>query len=61
VPAGPVHLLHGEQDGVIPVAWAEQAAQQLQALGAAVTLDRMPGLGHGVDMAMARQVLARLG
>jgi phospholipase/carboxylesterase len=44
-----VHLIHGEQDPVIQPAHSLAAAQQLQALNAQVTLDRVPGLGHGVD------------
>lgn len=59
-PGAAVHWLHGEQDGVIPAAWAGQGVAQLRALGAAVTLDLVPGLGHGVDARMARQVLERL-
>lgn len=50
VPAPVVfHFIHGTQDSVIPVQHAEDAAQQLRRLGATVTLDLVPGLGHGVD------------
>jgi phospholipase/carboxylesterase len=44
-----VNLMHGEQDGVMPVTLAEAAHAQLLALGADVTLDRFAGLGHGID------------
>ena len=54
-----VHLLHGEQDAVMPVALALAAEQQLHALGARVTLDRFSGLGHGIDGRVAETV-ARL-
>ena len=55
-----VHLLHGNQDGVMPVAQAVQAFEQLQALGATVTLDRFDGLGHGIDARVLQRVLQRL-
>jgi phospholipase/carboxylesterase len=44
-----VHLIHGEQDGVVLPQWSVQAHQQIRALGGAVTLDLLPGLGHGID------------
>ncbi len=44
-----VHLIHGEQDGVIAPGWSFQANQQLKTLGSNVTLDLLPGLGHGID------------
>jgi predicted esterase len=43
------HLLHGDADAVMPVQGAVDALSRLQDLGAAATLDRFPGLGHGVD------------
>jgi phospholipase/carboxylesterase len=43
------HLVHGEQDGVVPASSSSDAARQLQALGADVTLDLLPGLGHAID------------
>ncbi len=45
----PVHLLHGEQDPVMPLGLALDAQASLQAIGAAVTLDRFAGLAHGID------------
>jgi len=44
-----VYLIHGEQDGVVLPQWSVQAHQQLGALGGTVTLDLLPGLGHGID------------
>lgn len=51
-----VHLLHGEQDRVIPMALAVDGAAALRAFGANVTLDAFPGLGHGVDKQVARRI-----
>src|SRR5574337_1339282 len=55
-----LHLLHGEQDPVMPVALAAQAASQWQSLGGRVTLDRFPGLGHGIDERVLRRLLESL-
>lgn len=44
-----LHLVHGESDGVMPVALSESALRQWQALGGQATLDRLPGLDHGID------------
>jgi phospholipase/carboxylesterase len=44
-----VHLIHGDADRVMPVHLARDAQEQLQALGGQVTLERFPGLGHGID------------
>jgi phospholipase/carboxylesterase len=56
-----LHLMHGEQDRVMPVALAVEAAERLNELGAQVTLDRFAGLGHGIDGRVARRVIERLG
>ncbi len=55
-----IHFLHGDVDPVIPAAHAQQAARQLQSLGAAVTLDVLPGLGHGVSAASEDLLVRRL-
>lgn len=55
------HLIHGDQDGVVPAAHSGQAAVQLRELGAKVTIDLLPGLGHGIDARAARLVLDYLG
>lgn len=56
-----LHLIHGTADSVMPYQYAVQAAQQLAELGAAVTLDLVPGLGHGVNSQVLAHVLERLG
>lgn len=43
------HLIHGEADGVVPARASVEAARALQAAGGDVTLDLLPGLGHGID------------
>jgi phospholipase/carboxylesterase len=49
-PAGvQFHLVHGEADNVVPARFSVEAAPSLQAKGAQVTLDLLPGLGHGID------------
>jgi phospholipase/carboxylesterase len=61
-PAGTrVHLLHGDDDMVIPARHSVEAAAQLQALGAEVTLDQFPGLGHGIDARVLVAIERRLG
>jgi len=60
-PAGTaVHLIHGEADPVIAAEHSRNAQQQLQALGATVTLDTEPGMGHGINARMLALALARL-
>lgn len=61
VPAGVhFHLVHGEDDRVVPTRFSVEAAGALQALGADVTLDLLPGLGHGIDARALRLVLEHL-
>jgi phospholipase/carboxylesterase len=52
-----VNLLHGDVDPVMPVALARQARDQLSELGARVTLDVLPGLGHGIDGRVIRRLI----
>jgi phospholipase/carboxylesterase len=60
-PAGVrIHLLHGTADPLVPAVFAEQAATALQELGADVTLDRFPGLAHGISRGVEDRLLARL-
>jgi phospholipase/carboxylesterase len=54
------HLVHGEADAVMPVQGAVDALAQLQTLGAAATLDRFSGLGHGIDARVVEAVVRRL-
>lgn len=59
-PRTSVHLLHGDDDGVMPVAHAVEAAQTLQSMGAKVTLDRFARLGHGIDARVLTCIQQRL-
>jgi phospholipase/carboxylesterase len=54
------HLVHGEQDAVIPVGNAMAAAARLVALGGDATIDLIPSVGHGIDAAMADAIVRRL-
>ena len=55
-----IHLVHGDADQVMSVESSRSAAKQLQALGAKVTLDIEPGMGHGINARMLTAALARL-
>jgi phospholipase/carboxylesterase len=54
------HLMHGDADAVVPVRLAVDALAQLQGLGAVATLDRFPGLSHGIDRRVIDAVVRRL-
>jgi phospholipase/carboxylesterase len=54
------HLMHGDADAVMPVRLSVDALAQLQGLGAAATLDRFPGLGHGIDRRVVDAIVRRL-
>ena len=54
------HLMHGDADAVMPVQGAVDALAQLQGLGAVATLDRFPGLGHGIDRRVIDAIVRRL-
>jgi phospholipase/carboxylesterase len=61
-PAGlRVHLVHGDDDRVMPVALARDAAARWHALGGTATLDTFPGLGHAIDERVVRKVAEHLG
>jgi hypothetical protein len=53
-------LMHGDADAVMPVRGAVDALAQLQGLGAVTTLDRFPGLGHGIDRRVVDAIVRRL-
>lgn len=55
-----VHLLHGDQDHVMPVRLAMEAERELRSLGASPTLDRFAGLGHGIDARVVQAIGRRL-
>ena len=58
--AARVHFLHGTADPVIPAAQAEAAARRLEELKAGVTLDVLPGLGHGINRQAEDLLVQRL-
>ena len=55
-----VHLIHGEADSVISVENSRNAAKQLQALGAKVSLDIEPGMSHGINARIMALALEKL-
>jgi len=65
-PATPVpaettlHFIHGRRDAVIGYEHAVQAAERLVALGADLTADVIPQLGHAVDGQVEELLLKRL-
>ena len=59
-PRTTLHLLHGMRDAVIPAALARAAAEHLVAIGADITADLLPGLGHGIDDVLVERLLERL-
>lgn len=60
-PAGlKFHLIHGEQDAVVPTRSSVEAARELQGAGADVTLDLLPGLGYGIDARALRLAIGYL-
>jgi phospholipase/carboxylesterase len=55
-----VHLLHGLDDSVVPHAPAVAAARQLVALGADVTADVLPQVGHELDPRLIERAVDQL-
>ena len=55
-----VHLVHGDADPVVLPRYSRAAAEALTELGAKVTIDLVPGLGHGIDAAAADLVVRRI-
>lgn len=55
-----LHLIHGQDDPVIDPGHSVDAAEILAALGARVTLDLVPALGHGVDARALEIAIERL-
>ena len=55
-----INLIHGEADPVIAASHSRAAANHLQALGAKVSVDIVPGMGHGIDKQMLSIALKRL-
>lgn len=59
-PAAAIHLLHGEDDPIMPVSLAYATAARLTELGASPTLDVAPGVGHEPHPALLVPLAARL-
>lgn len=55
-----IHLLHGKVDPVIPYRHTVTAAQQLVALGADVTADVIPSVGHEINPNVEQFLIERL-
>lgn len=55
-----IHLIHGEQDGVIRVEHAKAAVSSLTALGHQVTLDLDANTGHGINQPMLECAIGQL-
>lgn len=55
-----LHFIHGKSDPVISSSHAVAAAEQLAQLGAAVTADVIPHLGHGINREAEDLLIERL-
>ncbi|MDY0744531.1 esterase [Paucibacter sp. R3-3] len=55
-----VHLLHGTKDEVLPYRLVVDAAKQLMALGADVTADVLPGIGHELHPKLVDKAMEQL-
>jgi predicted esterase len=55
-PGTVLHLMHGDQGRVVPMALAIDGASAQQALDGSVQLDKFPGLGHGLGARVARRI-----
>jgi len=55
-----VHLVHGMSDAVLPYQPIVEAAQALVALGADVTADVVPGVGHAIDARLIDKAMEQL-
>ena len=55
-----VHFIHGEQDPVINPFQSRSAAERLNALGCACTLNIQAGMAHGLDSHMINTAISHL-
>jgi phospholipase/carboxylesterase len=55
-----LHFIHGESDPVIAVGHAVAAAERLAQLDGNVTIDLIPGLGHGISRLAEDVLIERL-
>ena len=59
-PATTLHMFHGKADPVIPYGFTVEAAQHLVTIGADVTADVIPHVGHQIDPDIAALLIERL-
>jgi phospholipase/carboxylesterase len=59
-PGTTLHLLHGKLDPVIPYGFTVEAAKHLVAIGADVTADVIPFVGHQINDEVATLMIERL-
>jgi phospholipase/carboxylesterase len=55
-----IHMLHGKVDPVIPYGFAVEGAKHLVAIGADVTADILPQVGHQINAEIAELLIERL-
>jgi phospholipase/carboxylesterase len=55
-----IHLIHGKHDEIIPYAHTIEAAERLVQLGADVTADVLPFVGHEINEEVAQLLIERL-
>jgi phospholipase/carboxylesterase len=55
-PSMPILQIHGQDDRVVPIAAARKTRDALLALGANLTYQEFPGLGHEVSMTVLEQM-----
>ena len=59
-PATTIHMFHGKADPVIPYGFTVEGAQHLVAIGADVTADVLPQVGHQINAEIAALLIERL-
>lgn len=59
-PDAVIHLVNGKEDGVVPARHGVDAATRLVALGADVTADIVPGIGHEAHPELVERALEHL-
>ena len=55
-----LHMFHGKADPVIPYGYTVEAAEHLVAIGADITADVIPAIGHEVHSEIAELLIERL-
>jgi len=59
-PDATLHMFHGKLDPAIPYGYTVEAAHHLVAIGADITADVIPQLGHQIDEEVAQLLIERL-